>query len=48
MSECQDCDGSGFYVPAFSAAVQINCLTCNADFSKVVWDEAWDEDDADG
>ena len=45
MSECQGCDGSGFYVPAFSAAVLVTCGACNADFSKVVWDEDEDDDE---
>ena len=31
MSDCQGCDGSGFYTPTFSPDVRVNCLTCNPD-----------------
>lgn len=33
VSACPGCDGSGFYVPAFSPDVLVDCLGCNADGS---------------
>jgi len=29
---CPDCDGDGWYTPAFSSRVRVNCETCNPEW----------------
>ena len=29
MSDCQTCDGTGWYRPQFSASAVVNCADCN-------------------